>query len=186
MHFLRLQSCAYVSVKVKSESESFSVVSNSLQPHGLCSPWNFPGQNTGGSSLALLQGIFPIQGLNPGLPHCRQLLYQLSHKGSAKILEWVAYPFSSGSSWPRNRPGSPALQADSLPTEYEGSPYISVGNIDYWSCLKLDGRGFFYVSFSCVFSFGVTFLCTSEGEPSLSFFLGKGRGRGWGKFPRVM
>ena len=36
---------------------------------------------------------FPMQGSNPGLPHCRQILYQLSHKGSPRILEWVAYPF---------------------------------------------------------------------------------------------
>ena len=47
-----------------------------------CSPWNSPGQNTGAGSLSLLQGIFPTQGLNPGLPHYRQILYQLSHKGS--------------------------------------------------------------------------------------------------------
>ena len=53
---------------------------------------------TGVGSLFLLQGIFPTQGLNPGLPHCRQILYQLSHKGSPRILEWVAYPFSSQSS----------------------------------------------------------------------------------------
>ena len=45
-----------------------------------------------------LQGIFPTQGSNPGLPHYRWILYQLSHKGSLRILEWVAYPFSSGSS----------------------------------------------------------------------------------------
>ena len=71
---------------------------------GLYSPWNSPGQNTGvGSSLSLLQGIFPTQGLNPGLLHCRQILYQLSHKRSSRILEWVAYPFSRGSFWPRNR-----------------------------------------------------------------------------------
>ena len=56
-------------------------------------------------SHSLLQGIFPTQGLNPGLPHCRQILYQLSHKGSPRILEWVAYPFSSRSSWPRNSTG---------------------------------------------------------------------------------
>ena len=56
-------------------------------------------------SLSLLQGIFPTQGSNPGLPHCRWILYQLSHKGSPRILEWVAYPFSSGSSQPRNRTG---------------------------------------------------------------------------------
>ena len=84
-------------------SESRSVVSDSLRPHGLYSPWNSPGQITGVGSLSLLQGIFPTQGSNPGLPHCRQILYQLSHKGSPRILEWVAYPFSSRSYWPRNQ-----------------------------------------------------------------------------------
>ena len=39
---------------------------------------------------------------NPGLPHCRQILYQLSHQGSLRILEWVVYPFSSRSLQPRN------------------------------------------------------------------------------------
>ena len=71
----------------------------------LYSPWNSPGQNTGVGSLSLLQEIFPMQGSNPGLPHCRQILYQLSHQGSLGILEWVTYPFSSGSSQPRNRTG---------------------------------------------------------------------------------
>ena len=45
-------------------------------------PWNSPGQNTGVGSLSLLQGIFPTQGPNPGLLHCRQILYQLSHMGA--------------------------------------------------------------------------------------------------------
>ena len=53
-------------------------------------------------SLSLLQRIFPTQRSNPGLSHCRRILYQLSHKGSPRILKWVAYPFSSGSSRPRN------------------------------------------------------------------------------------
>ena len=79
-------------------SESGSVMSDSLRPHGLYSPWNCPGQNTGVGSLSLLQGIFPTQGLNPGLSHYKQILYQLSHKGSPRILEWVTYPFSSRSS----------------------------------------------------------------------------------------
>ena len=57
------------------------VVSDSSQPHGLYSPWNSPGQNTGLGSLFLLQVIFPTQGSNPGLPHCGWILYQLSHKG---------------------------------------------------------------------------------------------------------
>ena len=106
------------------ESESCSVISDSLQPHGLYSPWNSPGQNTGVGSLSLLQGISPTQGLNPGFPHCRRILYQLSHKGSPRILEWVAYPFSRGSSPPRNQTGSPALQVDSLPTELSGKPGV--------------------------------------------------------------
>ena len=53
----------------ESESESHSVVSDSLQHHGLYSPWNSPGQNTGVGSLSLLQGIFPTQGSNLGLLH---------------------------------------------------------------------------------------------------------------------
>ena len=74
-----------------------------LRPNGLYSPRDSPGQNTGVSSCSLLQGIFSTQGSNPGLPHCRQILYQLSHQKSPRILEWVAYPFSNGSSRPRNR-----------------------------------------------------------------------------------
>ena len=77
-------------------------MSNSLLPHGLFIPWNSPGQDTGLGSLSLLHGIFPTQGLNQGLPHCRWILYQLSHKGSPRILEWVACPFSSESPQPRN------------------------------------------------------------------------------------
>ena len=73
-----------------------------LRPRGLYNPWNSPGQNTGVGSLFLLQGIFPTQGLNPGLPHCRWILYQLSHNGNPRILEWVVYPFSSRPSQPRN------------------------------------------------------------------------------------
>ncbi|XDA90582.1 hypothetical protein R6Z07F_020184 [Ovis aries] len=71
------------------------VAQSSLRPHGLYSPWNSPGQNTGVGSGSLLQGVFPVQGSNPGLPHCRRILYQLSHRGSPRILEWVAYPLSS-------------------------------------------------------------------------------------------
>ena len=63
-----------------SESEIRSVVFDSLRSCGLYSPWNSPGQNTGVGSLSLLQGIFPKQGWNPGLPHCRWVLYQLSHE----------------------------------------------------------------------------------------------------------
>ena len=72
------------------KSESRSVVSYSLWPNGLQSPWNSASQNTGVGSLSLLQGIFPTQGLNPGLPHCRWILYQLSHKGSELIFLYIS------------------------------------------------------------------------------------------------
>ena len=66
-------------------SESCSVVSHSLWPHGRNSPWNSPGQNTGVGSRSLLQGSFPAQGSNPGLPHCRWILYYLvKPKGDRK------------------------------------------------------------------------------------------------------
>ena len=85
----------------------------------------------GSSSLSLLQGIFPTQWSNLGFPHYRWILYQLSHQGSPRILEWVAYPFSSRSSDPGIEPGSPALQADSLPTELSEKPFcrkVAVNN----------------------------------------------------------
>ena len=61
-----------------------------------------PGQNTGVGSFSHLQRIFPTQESNPGLPHCRWIFYQLSHKRSPRIPKWVAYPFSSRSSQPRS------------------------------------------------------------------------------------
>ena len=84
-------------------SESRSVMSDSLQLHSLFSSWNSPGLNTGMGIPSLVQGILPTQGWNPGLPHGRRILYQLSHKRSLRILEWVAFPFSRASSWPRDR-----------------------------------------------------------------------------------
>ena len=86
-------------------SESLSAMSDSLQPHGLHSLWNSPGQNTGVGSLFFPQGIFATQGLNPDLLHWRWILYHLSHQGSPRILEWVAYHVFRGSSWPRNQIG---------------------------------------------------------------------------------
>ena len=68
-------------------------------------PWNSPGQNTGVGRHSLLQEIFPTQAPSPGLQHRGWILYQLSHQGSPRILEWVAYPFSRGSSQPRNWTG---------------------------------------------------------------------------------
>ena len=55
-------------------------------PHGLHSPWNSPGQNTGVGIHSLLQGIFPTQGSNPGLLRCRKILHQLSHKGGPCLI----------------------------------------------------------------------------------------------------
>ena len=72
--------------------KSFSCVWVFVTP---CNPWSSPDLNTGVGNLSLLQGVFPTQGLNPGLPHCRRILYQLSHQGSPRILEQVAYPFSA-------------------------------------------------------------------------------------------
>ena len=65
---------------------SHLVMPNSLWPCGLYSLWNSPGQNPGVGILSLIQGIFPTQGLNPGVPHCRQILYQLSYQGSSKVI----------------------------------------------------------------------------------------------------
>ena len=76
-------------------SGSCSVVSDSLRPHGRYSPWNSPVQNTGVGSLSLLQGIFPTYGSNPGLPHCRRILYQLSHRNIWVFVEKALCLFPS-------------------------------------------------------------------------------------------
>ena len=102
-------SCASeISIRVQSESQCRSAMCNSLRPRWLYRPGNSLGQNAGMGSLSL-QGIFPPQGLNSGLPHCRQILYCLSHQQSPRILERVAYPFSRGSSQPRNRTGDSCI-----------------------------------------------------------------------------
>ena len=88
------------------------------------SPWNPPGQNTGVGSLSLLQGIFPPQRSNPGLPHCGWILNQLSHQKSPRRLEWVAIPSPADLPKPGIELGSPALQADSLPAEPPGKPIL--------------------------------------------------------------
>ena len=64
---------------------SDSLWSNGLYPTRLLHPWNFPGKSTGVDCHFLLQEIFPTQGSNPGLPHCRQLLYHLNHQGGPYI-----------------------------------------------------------------------------------------------------
>ena len=93
---------------------SHSVVSDSLHPMNCSLPGSSvhgdsPGKNIGVDCHALLQGILPSQGSNPGIPHCRCILYHLSHQGSPWILQWVAYPFSRETSWPRHRSGVPCI-----------------------------------------------------------------------------
>ena len=117
------------------ESESRSVVSDSLWPHGY-SPWNSLGQKTRVGSLSLLQGILPTQGSNSGLPW-RWIPYQLSHQESPRILEWLVYPFSSGSSWPRYQTRVSCVAGRFLPTELSGKPI-------------LDGERVFLKKRSCV------------------------------------
>ena len=112
-----LERVAMPSTRGSSEPRSPSLQADSI----LSEP---PGKpNTSGvGSLSLLQGIFPIQELNWGFLHCRQILYQLSQKASPRILEWVAYPSPADLPDPGIEPGSPALQADSLSTELSGKP----------------------------------------------------------------
>ena len=83
------------------ESESHSVVT-------LCNPMDHTVHGTLQARILEwvafpFQGIFPTQGLNLGLPHCRGILYQLSHQESPRILECVAYPFSRGFSQPKDQ-----------------------------------------------------------------------------------
>ena len=96
-------------------------MSDSLQSHGLWPTrllcrWNSPSKNTGVGCHSLLQGNVPTQGLNPGLPHCRQILYHLSQQGSPRTLEWIVYPFSSRSCRPRNQTGASCIAGNG----YEG------------------------------------------------------------------
>ena len=76
LFFVIFDWATHIGILVPQVRESERVVSNSLRPHGQ----NSAGQNTGVGSQSLLQGIFPTQGSNPGLPHCRRILYQLSHR----------------------------------------------------------------------------------------------------------
>ena len=75
----KLDSGSITIMKVKVKSHS--VMSNSLQPHGLYNPWNSPGQNTRVGSLSLFHGIFTTQESNQVLLHCRLILYQLIYQG---------------------------------------------------------------------------------------------------------
>ena len=127
---------SFISVSIFPLVESVHVLCLVVQlPLTLCDPVNCslpgfsihgdsPGKNTGVGCHALLQGFFPAQdqGWNPGLLHCRWILYCLSHQGSPRILDWEVYPFSKGSSQPRNQTGVFSRQVDSLPAELPGKP----------------------------------------------------------------
>ena len=105
-----------------------------MWPHGLYSPWNSLGQNTGMGSLSLLQGIFPTQGSNPGLSYCRWILYQLSYQESPRILEWVAYPFASGYSWPRNQTGFSCIAGRFFTNWATRESLVARGQYSEWRC----------------------------------------------------
>ena len=86
------------------ESENLSVMSESLWPHGLYSPWNPPGQNTGVGSLSFLQGS-SNPGIKPRSPTLQVDSLPAEPQGKPKNTDWVAYPFSRQPSWPRNWTG---------------------------------------------------------------------------------
>ena len=99
--------CIYTCAVLCWVTQSFPTLWDPMDcsPPGSSVHGDSPGKNTGVCCHILLQGIFPTQVSNPGFPHCRQILYQFSHKGSPRILEWAAYSFSRGSSPPRNWTG---------------------------------------------------------------------------------
>ena len=118
----------------------------------LCDPIKFSREYWVGR-LSLLWGIFPTQGLNPGLPHCRWILYQLSHRGSPRILEWVACPFSRGSSRPRNWTGVCCIAGEFF-TNWairEALKFLWICN-NFWGILAIEHEGYCFINFrkSCV------------------------------------
>ena len=117
----------------------------------------------GVGSLSFLQGIFPTQGLNPGLPHCRWILYQLSHKGSPRILEWVAYPFSSRSSRPRNRTGVSCIAAGFF-TNWAVREALKLWEI------MLDRTRVDMIKFSGSLKEGISFVCPATWQHRHGYF----------------
>ena len=131
------------------ESESRSIVSYSLQPHGLYSLWNSLGQNTGVCSLSLLGGIFPTEGLNLGLLHCRQILYKRNRQGGHHwslssvtcSATWEKALWGHGNKLDRNKPSSSSkylnkclLFASNYTQHSIGNPFIfiAIPVHNYW------------------------------------------------------
>ena len=135
MHSI-LAFCRWGTINIEENSWSFictfalhnySLCLFSHNPHSVCG--NSPGKNTGVGCHVLLQGIFPTQGSNPDLPHCRWILYYLSHQGSPRILEWVAYPFCRVSSPSRNWTGDSIHHCRWI--LYQLSYLVKVGSFDH-------------------------------------------------------
>ena len=122
-----------------SENESHSVVSNSLWPCGLYSPWNSPGQNTGMGSLSLFQRIFPTQRSNPGLPHCTRILYQLSYTSvqfSRSVVSNSLQPHEVQHARPPCPLPTPRVYPNSCPLSRWCHLNISSSVIPFSSCLQ--------------------------------------------------
>ena len=101
------KTCANEDAVLCLVAQSYRTLCNPMDcsPPGSFAHGDSPGKNTGVGCHAILWGIFLTQGSNSGLPHCSQILYNLSHQGSPRISEWVAYLFSRRTSQPRNQTG---------------------------------------------------------------------------------
>ena len=154
-------------LKSQSENESRSVISNSLWLQGL---HNSPSQNTGVGSLSLLQGIILTQGLNPGLLHCRQILYHLSHKGSPFPNPLSGYLISAGCS-ENNKTHFPPLRLLWAQAEVGGE--IGDSKFWIWRCSKMPWKakkGKVKVkSLSRVQLFAIPWTVTYQAPPSMGF-----------------
>ena len=115
--------CAVLSHSIVSDGDLMDYSPPGFSVHG-----DSPGKNTGVGCHALLKGTFPTHRSNPGFPHCRRILYCLSHQGSLRILEWVAMPSSRRSSQARDQnPGLPHCRQILYHLSQQGSPRILAG-----------------------------------------------------------
>ena len=145
----RLNAWTVLPKKVKCESESHSIMFNSLRPRGLYSPWNSPGQNAGVGSLSFPSlGDLPNPGIEPRSPalqadslptelsgkpifhHTDGKIRQLSHKGNQRILKWVAFSMENGLQqiFPTQKSNQGLLHCRWVlyQLSYQGSPYFII------------------------------------------------------------